>query len=48
MPLRATGRVHSAKASRQVDGPLSWLRPHRPFVTVAAVDFDLRFGPRRR
>jgi hypothetical protein len=45
-PLRATGRVHSARASWRVGGPLSWLRPYRPLLTVAAVDFDLRFGPR--
>lgn len=45
-PLRATGRVHLARANWQVGGPLSWLRPYRPLLTVAAVDFDLRFGPR--
>lgn len=47
-PLRATGRVHPAKGVWRVDGPLAWLRPYRPFVTIAAVDFGLRFGPRPR
>lgn len=46
-PLRATGKVRLASASWHVDGPLWWLRPYRPFLTVAAVDFGLRFGPRR-
>lgn len=41
-PLRATGRVHLAKGSWRVAG---WLRPYRPFLTIAAVDFGLRFGP---
>lgn len=47
-PLRTTGRVHLARGSWRVDGPLAWLRPYRPFITVAAVDFGLSFGPRRR
>lgn len=47
-PLRVTGRVHLAQGNWHVDGPLAWLRPYRPFLTVAAVDFGLRFGPRRR
>jgi len=47
-PLRATGRVQLARGNWRVDGPLGWLRPYRPFLTVAAVDFGLRFGPRRR
>lgn len=45
-PLRVNGRVHPAKAVWRVDGPLAWLRPYRPFVTIAMVDFGLRFGPR--
>jgi hypothetical protein len=45
-PLRAGGRVHLAHARWDVDGPLGWLRPYRPFATVAATDFTLRFGPR--
>jgi hypothetical protein len=47
-PLRATGRVCLARGDWRVDGPLAWLSPYRPFLTVAAVDFGLRFGPRRR
>lgn len=47
-PLRATGKVHLARGDWRVGGPLAWLRPYRPFVTIAAVDFGLRFGPRRR
>ncbi|TDV57373.1 acetoacetate decarboxylase family protein [Actinophytocola oryzae] len=47
-PLRAGGRVHTARATWEVDGPLAWLRPYEPFLTVAATDFTLRFGPRRR
>lgn len=47
-PLRVTGRVRLARGNWRVDGPLAWLRSYRPFVTVAAVDFGLRFGPRRR
>jgi hypothetical protein len=46
-PLRATGRVHLARGNWRMGGPLAWLRPYRPFVTVAATDFGLRFGPRR-
>lgn len=46
-PLRAGGRLHLARASWNVDGPLEWLRPYRPFLTVATTDFTLRFGPRR-
>lgn len=46
-PLRATGRVHLATATWRLGGPLAWLRPYRPFLTVAAEDFALRFGPRR-
>jgi hypothetical protein len=46
-PLRATGKVRLASASWHVDGPLWWLRPYRPFLTIAAEDFGLRFGPRR-
>jgi hypothetical protein len=46
--VRATGRVHPAKGVWRVAGPLAWLRPYRPFLTIAAVDFGLRFGPRRR
>ncbi len=47
-PLRATGRVHLARGNWRVGGPLGWLSPYRPFVTIAAVDFGLRFGPRAR
>jgi hypothetical protein len=47
-PLRSTGRLHLAKATWHVDGPLTWLRPYRPFLSVAAADFGLRFGPRHR
>jgi hypothetical protein len=47
-PLRATGRVHLARGDWRVGGPLAWLRPYRPFLTIAAKDFGLRFGPRRR
>jgi hypothetical protein len=47
-PLRATGRLHRARAAWRVDGPLAWLHPYRPFATVATTDFTLRFGPRRR
>jgi hypothetical protein len=47
-PLRATGKVHLAQGNWRVGGPLAWLRPYRPFLTIAAVDFGLRFGPRRR
>lgn len=43
-PLRAGGRIHLARAKWRVDGPLEWLRPYRPFLTVAATDFTLRFG----
>lgn len=46
-PLRATGRVHPAKGAWRVGGPLAWLSPYRPFASIAAVDFGLRFGPRR-
>lgn len=46
-PLRAGGRLHRARATWTVAGPLAWLRPYRPFLTVAATDFTLRFGPRR-
>lgn len=45
-PLRATGRVHLARGNWRVGGPLGWLSPYRPFATIAAVDFGLRFGPR--
>lgn len=45
-PLRATGRVCLARGSWRVGGSLEWLGSYRPFVTVAAVDFGLRFGPR--
>jgi hypothetical protein len=47
-PLRAGGRLHTARAEWRVDGPLAWLRPYRPFLTIATTDFTLRFGPRRR
>jgi acetoacetate decarboxylase len=46
-PLRAGGRIHLARTTWEVDGPLAWLRPYRPFLTLAATDFTLRFGPRR-
>jgi hypothetical protein len=46
-PLRAGGRIHTARATWEVDGPLAWLKPYRPFLSVAATDFTLRFGPRR-
>jgi hypothetical protein len=46
-PLRATGRVRPAKGAWRVGGPLAWLAPYRPFATISAVDFGLRFGPRR-
>lgn len=46
-PLRAGGRVHLASTTWEFDGRLAWLRPYRPFLTVAATDFTLRFGPRR-
>ena len=47
-PLRLTGRVHLARGRWHVEGPLDWLRPYRPFLTIAAADFALRFGPRHR
>jgi hypothetical protein len=47
-PLRAGGHIHLARSRWELDGPLAWLRPYRPFLTVAATDFTLRFGPRRR
>lgn len=49
-PLRATGRVAPLRVRWDVDpaGPLSWLLPHRPLVSVAVDGFRLRFGPRRR
>ena len=45
-PLRATGRVRAARGEWRVGGPLAWLAPYRPLVTIFAEDFGLRFGPR--
>ncbi|MFD0200666.1 MULTISPECIES: acetoacetate decarboxylase family protein [Saccharothrix] len=49
-PLRATGRVAPVRATWHVDpsGPLAWLLPHRPLISVAVRRMRLRFGPRRR
>ncbi|GAB2993872.1 hypothetical protein LWP59_32410 [Amycolatopsis acidiphila] len=46
-PVRAGGRISFAKGSWRVSGGLAWLRPYRPFATIAAQDFAMRFGPRR-
>jgi hypothetical protein len=47
-PLRAGGRIHLARATWHVAGPLEWLRPYRPFLTVATTDFTLRFGSKKQ
>ena len=49
-PLRATGRVTPVRARWHVDpaGPLAWLLPHRPLLSVAVRRMWLKFGPRRR
>lgn len=49
-PLRATGRVAPVRATWRIDpsGPLAWLLPHRPLVSVAVRGMRMRFGPRRR
>ncbi|PSL56136.1 acetoacetate decarboxylase [Saccharothrix carnea] len=49
-PLRATGRVAPVRATWHVDpsGPLAWLLPRRPLISVAVRRMRLRFGPRRR
>lgn len=46
-PLRAGGRVRLARGEWRVGGPMAWLRSCRPFLTIAVVEFGLRFGPRR-
>jgi hypothetical protein len=46
-PVRARGTIGLAKGTWRVGGGLDWLRPHRPFATITARDFELRFGPRR-
>ncbi|WP_312871850.1 acetoacetate decarboxylase family protein [Amycolatopsis acididurans] len=46
-PVRANARIHLARSTWQVGGALSWLSGRRPFATITATDFDLRFGPRR-
>ncbi|SFI97928.1 Acetoacetate decarboxylase (ADC) [Amycolatopsis sacchari] len=47
-PVRAAGTVHLGVGTWRVGGALGWLRGRRPFLTVAARDFTMRFGPRRR
>ncbi|WP_447007520.1 acetoacetate decarboxylase family protein [Saccharothrix isguenensis] len=49
-PLRATGSVAPLRATWSVGpaGPLSWLRPHRPLISVGVRNLRMRFGPRRR
>lgn len=46
-PVRARGTVGLGKGSWRVGGGLDWLRPYRPFATITARNFELRFGPRR-
>ncbi|MEV8439619.1 acetoacetate decarboxylase family protein [Actinosynnema sp. NPDC051121] len=47
-PLRATGRVTPVRARWHVDpsGPLAWLLPHRPLVSVAVDRLRMTFGRR--
>ena len=49
-PLRATGHVAPVRVTWHVEptGPLAWLLPHRPLVSVAVRRLRLTFGPRRR
>jgi hypothetical protein len=49
-PLRATGHVTPARATWDVDpgGPLAWLLPRRPLLSVAVRGLRMTFGPRRR
>lgn len=48
-PLRAAGLVTPVRATWRIDpaGPLAWLLPHRPLVSVAVRRMRMRFGPRR-
>lgn len=46
-PLRADARIQLTRLRWRTDGPLAWLTPYRPFLTAAATDFRMRFGPRR-
>jgi hypothetical protein len=45
-PIRAGGSVRLARGGWRLRGPLGWLSPYRPLITLAATDFRLRFGPR--
>jgi hypothetical protein len=49
-PLRATGSVAPLRATWSISpgGRLSWLRPHRPLVSVGIRGLRMKFGPRRR
>ncbi|KAA9161345.1 acetoacetate decarboxylase [Amycolatopsis acidicola] len=47
-PVRARGRIRWANGRWRTAGSLSWLTGNRPFATVKAEDFELRFGPRAR
>ncbi|GHF47631.1 hypothetical protein FHX82_001419 [Amycolatopsis bartoniae] len=47
-PIRARGTIHLAMGTWRTGGGLKWLSAYRPFLTVAARNFQLRFGPRRR
>lgn len=49
-PLRATASIAPLRATWDVDptGALSWLRPHRPLISVGVRNLRLKFGPRRR
>ncbi|HVV13935.1 acetoacetate decarboxylase family protein [Amycolatopsis sp.] len=45
-PVRASGRIRWAKGIWRTSGALGWLAGHRPFATVKAEEFKLRFGPK--
>ncbi|MCE7001164.1 acetoacetate decarboxylase family protein [Saccharothrix sp. S26] len=49
-PLRATGRVTPVRAAWHIDpkGPLAWLLPRRPLLSLAVRGLRLTFGPRHR